>query len=127
MKLYLTFCLLAVLNFPNVHAQQLYSTAPIKFSHRSEDFNILGKYDNKLYLHIYNNKVHEIYAFRENMGLKWHKYLGFDHKRFDYSHIFFDEGEFTFFFTRKEKNNRILYGTLCRFYLKVTEFLKFCC
>ena len=112
MKYLVTYSIILFLSIPYLFGQKVYSTAPIKFSHRSEDFNILGKEDNKLYLHIYGNKVHEVYAFRENMGLKWHKYLGFDHKRFDYSQIFFDEGKFTFFYTRKERNNRILYGTL---------------
>jgi hypothetical protein len=111
MKGFLTILLLLLM--PAIQfGQKLYGSQPVKFNYRNQSFEILEKHESTNYLHVYGKRDHEIYAFRENMGLKWHKFIGFDNKKYKFSKLFFKKGLFYFMYTQKVKRDFILYAKL---------------
>lgn len=91
-------------------AQQIQTSMPIDFNVRNEGVNILALYKGTIYTHLFDRSTHRIAAFRENLGLKWDKYLPVDTRHFRVEEVFFEQGHFIGLYTEKVKGNRLIKG-----------------
>ena len=91
------------------YGQQIETTLPLKFNVRNTSVEVLGSYNELIYVHIYDKHEHRILTYRkDNLGLQWEKYLGFDNSQYDFSQLFFDKGQFNLYLTDKRSGSKYL-------------------
>lgn len=101
--------LLFWLSLPAV-AQQVNTSMPIDFNVRNEGVSILAEHNGTIYVHLFNRSEHRIAAFRENLGLKWDKYLPVDLRQYEVEEVLFEKGHFIGLYTEKVKGGRLVVG-----------------
>lgn len=91
-------------------AQDIQVSLPEKFILRSANLEVMGKYNELNYVHVYDRREHQMYVYRDNMGLKWKKELPFDANRFEFEKLYFDRGQFTLFYSDRGQGNKVLFA-----------------